>query len=534
MSGPWELFKKDEGKKPWERFKPKAEQPLGLSWADVPMEALRNTPQSAYNFGRAIVEPIIHPISTLQTVGDMGAGALREGARAIIPESAFNYIDSFGDQDAAERASETAGAVGQFYKQRYGSGEGFKNYVATDPIGVMGDISTLLTLGRVGASRIAGPAAKITRGLDIAADVTNPLTVAAKAAKGAGAVAGVGAKGLFGLTTGTGYDTVGEAYKAGRKGGATKRAFTENLRGHESQAAVIEEARDAVGQIARKRAQQYTQDMAAIKADKTPIAFQPIEKKFLDIVDTMYSGKHQVAADETIAKLTKIQDVLADWSADPSMHTAGGLDALKRRIDNLMPSFSDANVGDTERAITAIRNSVKDEVVNAAPKYRDAMKGYEASKSAQREIERSLSLGKGSAADTTLRKLQSLTRNNVNTNYGSRKASADILKDAGAETLMPRLAGQAMSTVVPRGLMSAAAGASIIGGGLLSPALWAVLPMTSPRLVGEGLQAAGSGARISKKIMEALSKRTGMSTRELLLLMRQGGNAGLLGQQSQQ
>jgi hypothetical protein len=499
-----------------------------LSWAEVPGKALENTPASAYRFAEAMAYPIMHPIQTAQAMGDLGAGALRAGAQAVLPESAFNYLDSIGGQENSQRAAQTATGVKDLYLDRYGSVDGLKRTLAEDPIGALADASTVLTGGATGAKTLLGQSSKIARGLDTAARVTNPLTVPIKAAQltakavGAGTKAvGAGTKGLLGLTTGTSSDTIGEAYQAGKAGGKQKKAFTRNLRGDEEQAAVIGEARDAVGQIAEKRAGQYQKDMAAIKADKTPIDFQPIEQKFFDIVDSMYESGHQVAADETIGKLNKIQDVLAEWSADPSMHTAGGLDALKKRIDNLMPSFNDANAGNTERAVTAIRNAVKDEVVNAAPQYADAMKGYESSKAVQREIEQSLSLGRKASADTTLRKLQSVTRNNANTNYGGRMSSAELLKEAGAETLMPRLAGQAMQPIVPRGVMGALTGAGLLGGAWLNPALLAGLPLASPRLVGEGAQMLGTMSRYAKKIPKP--------SRQQLLMMQQAGRVGLLG-----
>lgn len=495
--------------------------PQPMAWSDVGKQALENTPESAYNFGASLVHPFMHPMQTVEALGDLGAGTIRAGAQYVLPESVFNAIDSV-NHDSAVKAGNTASAVGNFYKDRYGSVEGFKRGVASDPIGVAGDISTVLTGGATAARSLLGAGSKTARVLDTAARVSNPLTVPATAAKVAGKVASGTAKTLLGVTTGTSADTIGEAYSAGLLGGKQKKAFTDNMRGAEDQAAAVEEAKRAVGQIAENRAKQYTMDMKAVKADKTPIDFKPIEQRFFDIVDSMYSGTHQVAADETIAKLNKIQDVLAEWSADPTMHTAGGLDALKRRIDNLMPSFSDANVGDTERAITAVRNAVKDAVVEAAPQYKKAMEGYESSKATQREIERSLSLNRDAAADTALRKLQSLTRNNVNTNYGSRVKSADVLKDAGAETLMPRLAGQALNAKMPRGIMQAVAGASLLGGQFVNPLFWAMAPLTSPRLVGEAANLAGTASRYAKKIPTL--------SREQLLLLQQAGRVGLLGQ----
>jgi hypothetical protein len=508
---------------PFDEFSKRAGlPPEGMPWSQVPGEALRNTPASAGQFLGNLTQAITSPIETITAVGDLGAGALRAGAQAVLPTAAFDYLDSFNN-DAAQKAGRTASAVGGFFADRYGSEEGFKRAIATDPVGVLADASTVF-MGGAGAARAAlGAGSRTARALDTAARVTNPLTPVIKAGEIGARATGATTKALLGATTGTSAETIGEAFRAGLMGGREQRAFLGNMRGLEDQAAAVEEARSAVGRIADVRSKQYANDMRAIKADTRPIDFKPIEQKFLDVVDSMYSGKHQIAADETIAKLDRIQNVLAEWSADPSMHTAGGLDALKRRIDNLMPSFADANAGNTERAVTAIRNAVKDEIIKAAPQYASAMKNFETSKAAQREIERSLSLGKGNATDTAIRKLQSLTRNNASTNYGSRLNSAEILREAGAETLMPRLAGQALNSRMPRGLMQAVAGASILGGSLLNPAFLAALPLTSPRLAGEAARAAGAATRYARKVP--------LPSREQLLGWQQQGRVALLGQE---
>jgi len=68
-----------------------------------------------------------------------------------------------------------------------------------------------------------------------------------------------------------------------------------------------------------------------------------------------------------------------------------------------------------QRVVSAVRNTVKDTIVAQDKNYTKTMKAYEEALSLEREIERALSLGNRSAADTAIRKLQSLTRNNANT-----------------------------------------------------------------------------------------------------------------------
>ena len=94
-----------------------------LSWADVPGKAVSNLLPSAGNFVSALAHPIMHPVQTVQDIGDVATGALRAGAKKVLPEGIFNAIDATGDQEAKKRAADKAAAVGQFYVDRYGSSE---------------------------------------------------------------------------------------------------------------------------------------------------------------------------------------------------------------------------------------------------------------------------------------------------------------------------------------------------------------------------------------------------------------------------
>ncbi len=493
--------------------------PQSLNWSDVPQKALQNTPESAKKFAQDMVQPILHPVQTAQSLSDLVTGTLEN----FVPvNDVLRKVGLGRDEKTVAKERDVSSAVGQYFVDRYGSAEGFKKALATDPVGVAGDLASVFTGGEMLAAKTLGNTSRVTRALGTAGEITNPLFVPAKGLEVAGKATGAGVKTILGTTTGTSGDTISQAYQAGRKGGEQKQAFTRNLRGHEDQAVVIDEAKRAVGNIADARRKQYETDMQSVKQSGQKLDFAPVENAFQTIVDSMFHNGHQKVSDQTINKLKEIGDVLDEWSADPGLHTPSGFDALKQRVDDLMPSFTEA--GNAERAVTATRNAIKKIIVDAAPEYGKAMQGYEKSKTAQREIEKSLSLGRNASADTTLRKLQSLTRNNVNTNYGSRVNSAKVLEDAGATTLMPSLAGQALNTLMPRGLMGQALGAgALVGGQLLNPLFLAGLPLSSPRLVGEAANLAGSASRKLSRLPKP--------TKAQLLWLRNLGNASLLGQE---
>jgi hypothetical protein len=487
--------------------------PENMAWTDVGISALQNTPASAKKFVTDMVQPFLNPIDTANSVLDLAAGGISRGIEAVA-----------GDQSwlPENQATATADAVGEFYKDRYGSVGGFKKALAEDPVGVLADASTVLTGGAGLTVRAPGAVGKVGRVLDTAARATNPLIVPEKALKATGKALGGTAKTVLGATTGTSGETISEAYQAGRKGGEASRVFRDNLRGKVDQADVIDEAKTALGNIAEKRDRQYQTDMRGIKADKTPLDMAPVERTFQDLVDSMYYEGHAAVSNKTISKLKEIGEVIDEWSLDPKMQNAIGFDILKRRIDDLMPVIGDTNkTAQAERAVTQMRNAVKKVIVDRFPQYKSAMENYEKSKNLQREIQTTLALGKKNTADQTLRRMQSLTRNNVNTNYGARLNSAKELEAAGAPNLMPALAGQAMSAKMPRGLL----GPMLTGGGLalgayLNPAFLAALPAFSPRLVGEATRGAGALARG----LDAIPK----PTMEQLLLMRQLGIVGPL------
>ena len=143
--------------------------------------------------------------------------------------------------------------------------------------------------------------------------------------------------------------------------------------------------------------------------------------------------------------------------------------------------------------MTKVRQAIKDEIVKQVPKYADTMKAYEEAISLEKKIMSELSLKKNAAAGTTLRKLQSVMRNNVNTNYGNR---LEMLKTLDPE-LLPALAGQALNTWTPRGLQSlTATGSGLAGIATSNPAFFAALPLQSPRLMGELALKSGQASRM--------------------------------------
>lgn len=155
------------------------------SWLDTAGEAVQNIPSSGAEFVKGIAEAVTSPIETAGSLLDLAAGSLNRAMPAPV-RNFINRLDT--DPASTKRAVQTAQQVGGFYKQRYGSEEALKRSIAKDPVGVVADLSTLLSGGagvvRAGgkavakvAPSVAPKATRVANAMTRAAEATNPLNV---------------------------------------------------------------------------------------------------------------------------------------------------------------------------------------------------------------------------------------------------------------------------------------------------------------------------------------------------------------------
>jgi hypothetical protein len=449
---------------------------------DVATKAVKNLPSSASKMVGDIISVISSPLQTGKAILDVGAGTLQN----ILPESIVRAIGE--DKPSRQAASQVA----QMYVDKYGSVEGAKRAIATDPASVMADISTVLT----GGSMAAVKAPQVAGSLSKAAIMVDPLSLAAKGAVAGARGAGNVAEKVLGVTTGVGSEPIAQAFKAGVEGGQRGKQFTENMRGTADMMEVLDIAKQNLNQIRLDRSNTYKANMANIKGDKTVLDFTGIDKALKD-ADSVVSFKGQVTNAEGAAKLEQAKTIVDSWkSLDPAeFHTPEGIDQLKQTIGQILEETKPRTKADT--VIKGVYSSIKNEITKQAPTYAKTMKSYSESTDLIREIERALSLGDKASADTAMRKLQSLTRNNVNTNYGQRLKLAQELEAQGGQQMMPALSGQALADWTPRGIQRATA--PIGGVGLFSvggiPAVVGGAAVSSPRVVGEAAYGAGRATR---------------------------------------
>jgi hypothetical protein len=177
-----------------------------------------------------------------------------------------------------------------------------------------------------------------------------------------------------------------------------------------------------------------------------------------------------------------------------------------------------------------VYGATKASIEQQAPTYAKVMKDYAAASEQITEIERALSLGNKSSQDTAMRKLQSLMRNNVQTNYSGRTNLAKELEQKGGVEIMPSLAGQAMNTLAPRSLSGQVGGGATALMATHNPLILAALPFQSPRLVGEAAYGIGRGVGATANGANALLQKAVAANPQLAALLNNPNALSDLGQ----
>jgi hypothetical protein len=480
---------------------PKAEEPL--SWADVPGKAIQNAPASALEFGKAIVQPILHPIDTGKAIFDVGYG---------LASKLHGAIGGTQDPERKTKDEAAANAVGEHFKSRYGSMDGLKKALAEDPVGVLADVSVVLTGGGAALSRGPGVVAKVGEVASKTGNAIDPLVNAGRAVS----ATGTAAANVLGVTTGAGTRPFQEAYAAGRAG---NRSFPDNMRDRVPQSDVLELADSAVGQMGKARSEAYTAGMAQANASQQPLSLRPAIHAIEDARDMAYFRgvpKSEAAAKVIDAIEAKVAEFTNIRGLGQRFQTAESLDALKQSIGEIRQTTQQ---GTLERKIAdRVYNKIKDQIVQEVPKYADTMKDYQSASDLINEARRTLSINDLATADTTMRKLQSTMRDGVSTNYGQRGRVLDEL--AQYEPSLPAaLAGQSLNAWAPRGLARLSSPTAVATlGSQMNPLSIPLAAMSSPRLMGEMTYAAGRGAGMVEQAANAL----GLTPQMLLNMARAG------------
>jgi len=495
---------------------PQPTQNAPMNWGDVAYGAATNLPASAGKYGKELYEAVTSPIETVKNIGMVGGGAVINQ----LPKVAQDWLMSVAsDPQKMQQSVQMAQAVGGEYAKKYGTLEGFKQALSTDPVSVIGDLSILLTGGGAAASKVPG-LAKTGQIVSQAGRTIDPFNLATKAVTKPLQLAEALATPALGSATGAGAEAIREAAGAGLAGGTKAQAFLEQMRGNAPIENVVNTAKDAVAELYRNRSESYLSGMNKATASNAVLDFAPIDNAIAkaESIGTFKGIPIRENAADTLAKIK--QKVEQFKSGDPADYrTVEGFDKLKQAISDIQQSQP---YGTPARKVAdELYNAVKNEIVKQAPDYAKVMGDYETASALLKDIQGTLSLDKKANVDTSIRKLQSIMRNNANTNYGRRVDLARELEATGvpgADTLFPQLAGQMLNAKLPRGIQGGVlplgAGAMGMAGGFNPATIAAVVAgglASSPRLVGEAAFKSGQAARYPKQIADALKNYTSKS-----------------------
>lgn len=152
--------------------------PRKYALSEVPMAAIRNAPASGLKVVGDVVTAVTSPIQTTTGIGDLVGGLMEP----VTPN--FMY-----GGDSRERALTARDNFTKYLADRFGGTEELKRTMAEDPIGFLGDLSTVFS-GGAGMAKLAGKGtraitktaevgpieSKLVSGFNTAAKYTNPLT----------------------------------------------------------------------------------------------------------------------------------------------------------------------------------------------------------------------------------------------------------------------------------------------------------------------------------------------------------------------
>lgn len=367
------------------------------------------------------------------------------------------------------------------------------------------DVSNMIGTATIAAPNVLA-AAKPT--LNALAPVTKPVVEAAQAVRKT-VVSGAKdvASGGIGAISGKPGEAYRQAYEAGRVG---DRTFLENLRGKASPDELLGEIKQGIAKIQADTSQAYSTAKTGWAADTTPLNIDNVTAAYDKVKASMQQRNKPLIGEAEQKIVNEIGDVLDQWKNDPTARTALDFDALKRRIDAIYPESPKHS--NAQRAVTEVRNAVKNEITSNVQGYADAMKAYDTQMDLLRDINKALGTGDKVAKETAINKALGLLKNKPASEF--KRNLVEQLQQQGDVNIFPAVAGQELGQWLP----TSGVGRAVAGGGLTAafalrhPEMAVVLPFTSPRLMGETAYGVGRlGGAVGQgrgAVMNALSTIT--------------------------
>lgn len=474
-----------------------------MTWAQALVEGGQNLPMSTIRAGGDIVDAVMSPIETGHTLLKLMQGSFH----LILPEEIQQRFDPEGK---TEESQAMAQAVGKYFVDKYSSEDSIKHVVATDPASILMDIATVLSGGaavvaKTGQLTKVAKISSIGNAMQKTAKYVDPVIAPIALTGTAINKTGILAREVAGANSGTGgaavATVVDESRAASNQGtigtkgdrlgrGEQGQALTQAMRGGGDLTEVLNIAKRDLEVMKVAKADNYRANESLWKLDNTILDFKAIDDAILKAENMVIYQGNTVINPKGVQAIKELKEIITEFKGkDPrTHHTAEGFDKMKQKMWSVVEGV-DPNNATASGIAKNMYHSVKKTIADQAPGYSKAMKEYSDAMELISEIEKTLSLGSKANIDTAIRKLNSLMRDNVNTNYGQRAKLARQLEDVGGEKFIAQLAGQQFNALMPRGIQGAmlptlATGAVYTGGGSI-PAAAAMFATGSPRVVGE-------------------------------------------------
>lgn len=490
-------------------------------------DTLSNVPGSAYNLVEDTIAPFLSPIETAESMADLGVGLYSLATGGDAPEE------------------EVAEAVGQYFVDRYGSGDALKNSFKTDPVGVAADVLGVFTggsaiLAKTGklASKGAGMANldKTAKVLDKAAKVAEKGqkalqkveldTATPRIVKGATNLGGKLTSELAGVFTGTGSQPIQRAFDVGRESdfevpftnrGARAKEFKGTMRESENQipeTQIVAAAEEGLGELQNRKSQNYVQGMRIADLESQPADYSEVLNKISELKKQAYGDGPKAPptfGPKTMQVLQEVTSLVNDWVYNPDTQTLGSMDRLKRRLDDVEIDAIGTKSGMVK---SSVRNAVANEIRRQSPEYSQIMQPYEDAKNLVDDIKSSLSIGDRKTASQSLRKLQQVTRNNVNTNFGRNISLVAELDDLTDFNIVDQLSARALQPLAPTsiGRMADKANVMAVGAQAVDPGAMLNLLPSMPRVAGEAGYYTGRLAKLMSPVTDNLENVSRVTT----------------------
>lgn len=438
------------------------------------IEALKNAPSSAVQFGKDIVSPILSPIQTAKSIGELSKSVV-----ALVKPG------EQGNEDLARQ-------VGQFYVERYGSLENIKRTLSQDPVGALGDLALVFS-GAGGVAKL-GKATTVAEKAAKASKLVDPLTPAAFLAKGAVDVPGKVARQVVGTATGVGAQPYRQALLGGEQ-------FTSAMRGNVTETTIVNKAREGLTALRDERRNAFQEGEAAqfpilrsVKVDSdTKSKINNLVKAYRDKA----KGKSKISAITPSGEVDKVlQSMESILKQADQADDVTDLSNLVQQINEVGEGL-DWTKGSQSAAFSAVKKDLENIIagIDGVPKgYKQYVKTYSQQTDEINRILRELGLGEKKSTQAAFNKLSRAIRNPKS----ALGETLELLPKKQVDELQELVSGYLLSEALPPGLSrsitAGLVGTGTIGGAIPLTALPA-LGLVSPRLTGEATRAIGQARR---------------------------------------